>query len=434
MNLIDRDLKHIWHPCSQMQDYETFPPLVINDAQGPYLFSADGKRIIDAISSWWCKSLGHRHPVLTEALITQAQKSEHVILANTTNETIVELSEKLCSINPQLDKVFYASDGSCAVEIALKMSVHAQQLRGQGQRQHFAALSNGFHGETCLTLAVSDVGLYKEPYTALLPDVTMLGPLPYVSGTDDPLWHDASSYWPAIEKQLEAQKDSLAAIIFEPILQGAGGMQLYSPDLLKHLRAWADAHDVFLIADECLTGLGRLGHPFACDIAHITPDFLCLSKNLTAGYLPMSATLTRTNIYDLFYDDYARNKAFMHSHTHSGNTLAAAVALAYLKQVESENIYVRVKNQHSELLNAFTAVAKNTGKLTNIRSYGAMVAGDLITDQPRAGYAVYQEAVKRGALLRPLGNTIYWLLPLNTESSTIHELAEITQMAIEAVA
>lgn len=434
MDLIDRDLKHVWHPCSQMKDYETFKPIEISHAKGSYVYQANGKPLIDAISSWWCKSLGHSDERLQQALYKQAQSLEHTILANTTNETIVTLSENICNLAPHINKVMYASDGSCAVEMAIKMALHAQQLRDQGQRQQFAALANGYHGETCMTLSVSDLGIYREPYEPLLYKSTFINKVPYVTGTTDPLWSDCESHWLEVEKQLTPIKDSLCAIIIEPLLQGAGGMLVYSADFLKRLASFAKANNIFLIADEILTGFGRTGTPLACEQANIEADFVCLSKGLTAGMLPMSAMATTDAIYDLFYDDYEKGKSFLHSHTHTGNTLAAAVANAVFDIYQADGIYEKMPGLSAKLHEQMQWVADKTGKLGNIRHIGGMVAADIMdTNLSRAGYQVYQEAMKHGAILRPLGNTLYWLPPLNISHETVEQLAEITWRAVENV-
>jgi len=237
MNLIEADLQHIWHPSSQMKDYESFPPLVLRSAQGVYLELEDGTKVLDAIASWWCKSLGHGHPRLKAALSRQMERFEHVILANTTHETIVKLSQKLASLTRTLDKVFYASDGASAIEIALKMSIHSQRLQDRPERTHFMALENAYHGETIMTLALSDIASFREGYTALLPKHTsFIRGIPYVTSTKDPAWHDCSAYWPYIEQQLTARASVLSAIIIEPVVQGAGGMRLYSKDFIKRLR------------------------------------------------------------------------------------------------------------------------------------------------------------------------------------------------------
>lgn len=431
MSIFVQKRRVIWHPCSQMKDYEEFAPLEISKAHGSYLFTSDGHSVIDAISSWWCKSLGHGHHKLKAALLRQIEKFEHVILANTTNDTIYDLSILISQLTHGLSKVMYASDGCCAVEMALKMSLHAHNIRGQNKRTQFITLENGYHGETAAALSVSDVGLYRKPYEALLFDPVVVRGIPYVSGQQDPLWHDCSKLWPAIEAQLESHTETTAALIVEPILQGAGGMRVYSQDFLRRLHRWCDTHQVYLIADEIMTGLGRTGLPLACQHANIEPDFLCLSKGLTSGWLPLSAMCTSDSIYDLFYDDYETGKAFLHSHTHTGNALAASVAIAAIKTLAEENIYQGVQQMEKQMGAMMQEIAENTQKLKNIRYIGGMVAADLVVDAgQRAGYAVYRRAVELGALLRPLGNTIYWLPPLNTDEKTLRQLKAITEQAI----
>lgn len=331
------------------------------------------------------------------------------------------------------NKVFYASEGSCAIEIALKMSLHTRKITGEHARQKIMALGNGYHGETSLALSVSDLGLYKSPYQAVLVDMLFLRNLPYVHHQSDPLWNDCSEYWPAIEQQLNSHQKILTAIIVELIVQGAGGMLIYSKDFLTRLRKWTQENNIHLIADEIMTGLGRTGLPLACQHAQIEPDILCLGKGLTSGFLPLSAVLTNDVIYDLFYDDYEKGNSFLHSHTYSGNALAISVALKCFEVMECENIYENVKQNEKLLKELMEDIADTTGKLKNIRSIGAIVAADLITSHPsqRIGYAVYQNAVKLGALLRPLGNTVYWLPPLNITQETLYQLKEITQNAIQ---
>lgn len=430
-SLIDRDLQHIWHPCSQMKDYETFKPLEIIGAQGAYLHLADGRRVIDAISSWWCKSLGHSHPRLKQALLQQAEKFEHVLLANTTNETIVALSEKLARLTNTLNKVSYASDGSCAVEMALKMSLHARSIQDEHQRTRFVALENAYHGETAGAMSVSDLALYRAPYKKLLFDTMFIHSIPYVSDSADPLWQDCSDHWQRIEAQLLPYCHEITAIIIEPIVQGAGGMKIYSQDFLRRLRQFTKQHGIHLIADEIMTGFGRTGTMLACEHANIEPDFLCLSKGLTAGWLPLSAMLTSTEMYNLFYDDYSLGNSFLHSHTHTGNALAASVALEVLTIVEEECICARANQIGHIMQQNMHEIMSETKKLKNIRSIGAIVAADLICDDTkRAGYEVYQRAIHQGALLRPLGNTIYWLPPLNSNEDTLTELKNITCAAL----
>lgn len=436
--LVEQDLAHIWHPCSQMKDYETFPPLVIQQAKGSYLYLDDGRKLIDAVSSWWCKSLGHNHPRLKTALLNQLEQFEHVILANTCQAPLVELSNRLTTLfaHQGLNKIFYAGDGSCAIEVALKMSLQARRQSGNFKKKQFIALENGYHGETFAALSISDVGLYRAPFADYLFTPTFIESIPYVSGENDPLFKDCEAHWQTfILPQLERIDTTyVTALVFEPLIQGAGGMKIYSADFLHRLASWAKARDIHLIADEILTGLGRAGSLLACEQAHITPDFVCLSKGLTSGWLAFSAVLTTDPIYDLFFDDYASGKAFLHSHTFCGNAMGASLALAVLDVLTEEKLCARANVLGAQMQAQMTAIANKTGRLHNIRQLGAVVAADLIipggSQYQRMGYQVYQAACKRGALLRPLGNTIYWLPPLNMSEETLLELRTITEQAI----
>ncbi len=436
-DLISRDLNHIWHPCSQMKDYESFPPLEIIGAEGCYLHLKDGRKIIDAVSSWWCKSLGHGDPRIRAALIRQASKFEHFISANTTNEVLVELSEKLAELCPPLNKVFYGGDGSTAVEIALKLALHAQLAKGQNKRTKFIALENGYHGESGLALAVSDLGLYREPYAAVLPEPVILRGLPDVFSPEDPLWKDCGAAWAAIEAQLEAHAGTAAALIVEPVLQGAGGMRVYSPDLLRRLREWTRKHGVYFIADEILTGFWRTGEMLALRHAGVVPDLLCLSKALTAGWLPFSATLIAPELYELFYSDYGKGRDFLHSNTYSGNALGAAVALEALRIYAEPEFAATVSGVSRRLSENWGRMVSGTGAFENVRALGCVTAADLRLPPElrgqRVGFQVYQEAFKRGALLRNLGDTLYWLPPLNSPPEVLDSLAAITAESVKIV-
>ena len=254
IELLTLDHQHVWHPCSQMKDYESFKPLPVAKAQGCYIHLSDGTKIIDAISSWWCKLLGHGHPRLKQALINQSEKFEHVLLANTTNETIVLLTKQLSTLLPTLDKVCYASDGSCAIEIAIKMSIQARQILGEYQRTKFITLANSYHGETIGALSVSNIDRYRNIFKPILFQPCVLSSIPYVSTTNDPLWNDCSIYWTEIEKKLSEYASTTTALIVEPIVQAAGGMKIYSKDFLYRLRKWTKENNIYLIADEIMTG------------------------------------------------------------------------------------------------------------------------------------------------------------------------------------
>lgn len=429
--LAERDLRHIWHPCSQMKDYQDFPPIEIASAEGLYLNTASGERIFDAISSWWSKSLGHRHPRVLHSVQKQLEHYEHVIGANTCQQPLVELSELLCEIVPHLNKVFYSGDGSCAVEIAMKMALQAQQLRDYPERTQFLALKNGYHGETALTLSISDLGLYKSPYAPMLHDYPMLEPI-YVNSARDPLWSDCSQDWPQIEQELSSHREHLAAIVFEPIVQGAGGMKVISADFLKRLSQWAQSHGIYVIADEIMTGIGRTGKWLASEHAQIEPDFICLSKGLTSGFCAFSAVMMGDQIYELFYDDYDKKKNFLHSQTYAGNALGAAAGVGTLRTIIDTQLIDHVKAIEGSLWQTMQALA-DQGLIENIRGIGAVIAADLVTDDKRLGYQVFQKAIKLGAWLRPLGNSLYWIPPLISMPEDIQRLGEITHDAIQAV-
>ena len=429
--LIQQDLKHVWHPCSQMKDFEQYPPLIIHRAQGSYLYTDRGP-IIDAISSWWCKSLGHGFPPVIAAIKAQLTRFEHVIGADTTHPLIVELAKHLAEISG-LQHVFFASDGASAVEIAMKLALHATQLKGKPNRSQFIALKNAYHGETLATMSVSDLGLYKKPFENIGLKCHFLQNIPYVANQNEPLWHACDKEWVLVKQELDAVKEQICAIIVEPIVQGAGGMRCYSADFLRRIAMWAKENDIYLIADEIMTGMGRTGKWLACHHASIKADLVCLSKGLTSGSLPLSCVLIDHPIYNLFYHDYQQGDSFLHSHTYSGNPLAVSAALATIKAMQTEGIIQQATELGTCMRRYFSEITALTGKITNVRSIGAIVAGDLhgSADQ-RIGFKVHQEALKRGALLRPMGNTLYWLPPLTTDSDTIEKLADITLNSIKA--
>ena len=330
-----------------------------------------------------------------------------------------------------MNKVFYASDGACAVEIALKMSLHTHVINGHPQRTKFITLKNSYHGETLGALSVSDLAELKTSYPSLITTQHIIAP-PYLLSTSDPLWNNSEIYWQQTKKLLEPYAHTTAAILIEPIIQGAGGMKLYSQNFLTHLAAWAKQNHIHLIADEIMTGLGRTGKMLACDHASIYPDFICLGKGLTSGWLPLSVVITTNQIYASCYDDYSTGRAFLHSHTFSGNALAASVAVQTLEILQSERLCARANTLQKIMMGNLQTVAHQTGKLQNLRGIGAIVAADLLPDphNPRLGYQVFQNAIRKGAYLRPLKNTIYWLPPLNVKLHTLEELKNITALAI----
>ncbi len=428
--LIQRDLQHIWHPCSHMKDFEQSPPFVIQHAKGSYLYTDRGP-VIDAISSWWCKSLGHGHPAVIGAIQAQLDRFEHVISANSTHPLIVELAEALHDISGK-QHVFFASDGSSAVEIAMKLAIQSAQIKGHADRNQFIALKHGYHGETLGALSVSDLGRFKKPFESFGVKCHFLQDIAYVSHQNEPAWNACD--WSATRQALESNQAHVCAIILEPIVQGAGGMRCYSADFLRQLGAWAKANGIYLIADEIMTGMGRTGQWLAGQHAGIDPDMICLSKGLTSGSLPLSCVLIDHGIYQLFDDDVAKGHSFLHSHTYSGNPLAVSAALATIKTMRSEGIIQQANELGDCMRRHFSDIAIQTGKLSHVRSVGALVAADLSEhESPRVGHLIADAALSRGALLRPIGNTLYWLPPLTTSHQTIEALADITRASINAV-
>ncbi|MDD3118656.1 MAG: adenosylmethionine--8-amino-7-oxononanoate transaminase, partial [Victivallales bacterium] len=418
------------------------PPLAIESARGPFLYTKDGREVIDAISSWWCKSLGHCHPRIRAAVERQLDKFEHVILANTTNETIAAFAAELAGICPGLDRVFLADNGSTAVEVAMKMSLQYHAQTGTPERNTFLALHNGYHGETILTLAAGDCEMYSRPFARILPRIAKTAPLVYCTGPDRPGWDKyPDAAWNEMERQLDELAPQLAAVIFEPVVQGAGGMKIYSPDLLRRFRAWADRHHVHLIADEIMTGFARCGRMLACEYAGIVPDFVTLSKSMTAGWGPMSAILCSSATYNAFYGDYFSDRAFVHSNTYTGYPVTAAATLAALKIYREELVVEKAPEKCAQLRRLMEYVARETGALSNIRAIGYLAAAEIVDPDSgmpfdrrrRIGFQLAQQAAENGALLRPIGDTLYFLPPFNTPDVVLERMAEIAARSLRQV-
>ena len=446
-----------------MRDYVDLPPLEVVGASGCLLELGDGRKLFDAISSWWCKSLGHGHPRLQAALRTQLERFEHVMVAGFTHEPLVWLCERLLAAGngagPEafgpdappgrppghFGRVFLADNGSTGVEVALKMALQAQAQSNRPERNRFAAFANGYHGETVGALSVSDLGLYGDPYRALMFPVDHLADLPYRRGPADPRWMDPEPEWTRMKAALDRLAPTLAAVVYEPVLQAAGNMRFYSPALLDRLTAWARDNQVFLIADELAAGFGRLGAMLASHLARpeapaaALPDFAVVSKGLTGGTLPLSAVLTTHAIYRLFDADYFERRAFLHSNTHTGNALAVAVALAALDVYALEDVLGQVQKGTPVLAEAMTALAARRPFVREIRAAGMVAAIDLaapdgsaLPPKRRMGYDVYRQGLARGALLRPLGDTMYILPPLNTSPADLQTMVAILAESLDA--
>jgi len=426
--LMQRDLDVIWHPCTQMKDHETLPLIPIKSGRGIYLYDFEGNSYIDAISSWWVNLFGHANPHINARVKAQIETLEHVLLAGFTHEPAIELAHRLIDIAPStLKKVFYVDNGSSAVEAALKMSYHYHRNRGEC-RSLFLSLTNSYHGETIGALSVGDVALYKETYEPLLIANRQV-PVPVDQSPEA-----AKEALKALEAVLVEMGSEIAALIVEPLIQGAGGMHMYHPDYLEGARVLTRRFGVHLIADEIMTGFGRTGKMFACEHADISPDFMTLSKGLTGGYLPLSVVLTTDEVYRAFYCDYSEYKAFLHSHSYTGNPLACAAALASLEIFEKENILCDNTKKSvyiAQKLQCFTAL-KNVGET---RQQGMVAAIVLSGYDPgeRIGLKIYRYGLEHGVLLRPLGNVIYFMPPYIITYQEIDTMMDVAYRAIESV-
>lgn len=429
-----RDLSVLWHPCTPMKWHESLPLMHVVAASGCYLTLNDGRQIFDALSSWWCKSLGHGHPRLQKALITQMNQFEHVMLAGITHQPIVELSERLTALMPGLSKVFYAGDGSCAVEIALKMSLHVRHITGETHKNKFMLLENAYHGETMGAMSVSDLDVYQAPYASVLFHSHVLRNIPYVTGANDTLWHDASAAFAAILPAIETMAANTTALIIEPIVQGAAGMKIISADFLRRLCLWARENNIHIIADEIMTGFGRTGKMLAMEHVGVVPDFMCLSKGMTSGWLAMSAMLTTNDIYQLLYTDKTDN-AFLHSHTYTGNALGAALALETLSVFEDDKIVSKSAAMTNKMLSRIDALQKSFQCFENIRAIGAIAAFDIADSHYTDDFKIkmLDAGQKCGVHLRPLGKTVYWLPPLIATEEDLNHLADATHQCLSAV-
>ncbi|MBT9097955.1 adenosylmethionine--8-amino-7-oxononanoate transaminase [Methylovulum psychrotolerans] len=438
--LAQRDLAVLWHPCTQMKDHENLPMIPIKSGQGVWLEDFDGKRYLDAISSWWVNLFGHANPAINAALKDQLDTLEHVIFAGFTHETGIHLAEQLVAVTPAgLERCFFADNGSAAVEVALKMSFHYWRNSGQTQKTKFITLENSYHGETLGALAVGNVALYKETYAPLLMEViTVPGPDCYFREAGES-WADYSSRrFALLEVTLQQHADSVCAVIVEPLVQCAGSMRMYDPVYLSLLRAACDRYGVHLIADEIAVGFGRTGTLFACEQADISPDFLCLSKGLTGGYLPLSAVLTTDKVYQAFYADYSKLTAFLHSHSYTGNALACRAALATLEIFRQQDVIGQNRQRIADLARV-TARFNNHPQVAEVRQTGMIVAIELVKNkvtrepfpwQERRGLRVYQYALTKGVLLRPLGNVIYFMPPYVITAAELELLAEVAWQGI----
>ncbi|AXQ31741.1 adenosylmethionine--8-amino-7-oxononanoate transaminase [Solimonas sp. K1W22B-7] len=442
----------VWHPCTQMKDHESLPLVPIRRAEGAWLEDFEGKRYLDAVSSWWTNIFGHCHPHIVGQLKQQLDTLDHIMLGGFTHEPVVELSERLVKLAPPgLTRCFYGDNGSSAVEIALKMSFHYWQNAGKPGKQRFIALTGGYHGETLGALAVGGPSMYRDTYAPLLlQPIHVPSPDCYERGAGAS-WEDHTrQMFRHMELALEQHAHETCAVILEPLVQCAGGMRMYHPLYLTMLREACDRHGVHLIADEIAVGFGRTGRLFACDWAPaprrdpdaqpgITPDFMCLSKGLTGGTLPLAVTLTRESIYEAFYAEYNAGRAFLHSHSFTGNPLGCRAALATLDLFE-ETRALATNHLLSQYMWAQTAEIRGHRHVAEVRQQGMILAIELAKkgrkENPfpaaeRRGLRVYQHGLEKGVLLRPLGNVIYFMPPYVIEPKEIELMCKTALEGID---
>ena len=437
----ERDLAHIWHPCSQMKDYETLPPMVIDHAKGPWLYDIHGKKYLDIVSSWWANLLGHCNPEINEAIKEQLDSLEHVIFANFSHRPAIELAERLADITPdRINKFHFNDNGSSSVEAALKMCFQFYHQTGKPEKQRFMCLTEGYHGETIGALSVGSMDLFAKMYQPMMMDnIHVQAPDCYRCPYGKDREHCACECFEHAEKAFAEHAHETAAMIVEPLLQGSAGMRIYPPLYLKKLRALCDKYDVKLIADEIATGFGRTGTMFACEQAGISPDVMTISKGLTGGYLPMSVTCVSDEIYDAFYADYGEGKAFPHSHTYAGNPIGCAAALAVQKIMKEQHILETAAENAKWLTAELDKAFAHHPNVGEIRHIGLIHAIELVKDpetkepldaKKRTGYAIYKKALERGLVLRPLGDILYFNPPLNI---TREELSTAIELAHESI-
>ena len=433
-DLLVRSLAAVWHPCTQMMRHETLPLLPIQRGQGVWLYDFKDKRYLDAVSSWWVNLFGHCNPHINAAIADQLEKLEHVMLAGFTHEPVVQLSERLAQLTPSgLGHCFYASDGASATEISLKMSAHYWRNFGKPQKTEFLSLQNSYHGETLGALSVTDVALFKDAYGALLKQQATV-PSPDWRNAED--GENAEAYALRCANQLEAHlqqhHDSMAAFIIEPLVQGAAGMAMYHPIYLRRARALCDKYEVHLIADEIAVGMGRTGTMFACEQAAITPDFLLLSKGISGGYLPLSVVMSTDNIYQAFYaDEVARG--FLHSHSYTGNPLACRAALATLDIFVQDNV-LNANRGKAAYLNHIAEPLRTHSRVRNFRNTGMIWAFEVESTHADFSQRCFALALRHELLLRPMGNTVYFMPPYVITEEEMQLLVTRMLHIIEAIA
>lgn len=442
---IEKDLKYVWHPDTQMKQYEgsDFKPTLIERGEGIYLYDLDGNKYIDGVSSWWVNTLGHSNPELNKILTQQAQKIEHVLLADFTHIPAIELAERLIKLAGEpFSKVFYSDDGSTAVEVALKMAYQYWYQKGKPEKKYFVSMTDSYHGDTLGSVSVGGIDIYKKIFNPLVFEtLKVCAPYCYRCPKNKQCTDCAIDCIKEVEELFEQKHGEIAAMIVEPLVQGAAGMRMYPAEYLTKLRALCDKYDILLIDDEVAMAFGRTGKYFAFEHAGIKPDIFCVAKGITAGYIPLAATITTDKIYNAFYDDFSALKTFYHGHSFTGNPVACAVAVENLKILERDNIIESLQPKIKKLEHCLEKF-KELKHVGDVRQTGMIGAVEMVknkaTKEPydfaeRTGHKVFKEALKNGAILRPIGNVIYFMPPLIINEQEIENLTKIAYNAIKTV-
>ncbi len=441
--LVKRDLAFNWHPYTQMKDCETNPPIPIQRAEGIKLFDYDGNFYYDTISSWWCNVHGHSHPAILEAIRTQAGRLDHIPFAGFTHEPAVRLAEQLIRIAPAgLSRVFYSDNGSTAVEVALKMALQFWSNKGRPLKTSFMSLDRAYHGDTVGAMSVSGGSAYNAAFRSIMFPSHRV-PSPYCYRCPSAAEGGRCSFFclSSAEDVLKEHSENIAAIILEPMLMGAGGMIVYPAYYLKGMRDLARKYDVLLILDEVATGFGRTGRMFASEHADVEPDMMCVSKGITSGYLPLGATLVSRDIYDAFYDVHSAGKTFYHGHTYTANPVACAAAVRSIELFDEEDTLARTA-EINVTLKAFLDVAAAFPNVGDTRGIGAVGAIEMVKDKEtgepfppdrRVGLEIYRKGLEENLVLRPLGDVIYFFLPLCAKKGELEDIFERSARVIASV-
>ena len=442
---IEKDLKYVWHPDTQMKQYEgsDFKPVIIEKGEGIYLYDTDGNKYIDGVSSWWVNTLGHSNPKLNKVLTEQAQKIEHVLLADFTHKPAIELAQKLVELAGEpFSKVFYSDDGSTAVEVALKMAYQYWYQKGRAEKRYFVSMTDSYHGDTLGSVSVGGIDIYKKIFNPLVFEtLKVCAPYCYRCPKNKQQGCCNIECICEIEELFKERHNEIAAMIVEPLVQGAAGMRMYPAQYLTRLRKLCDKYDILLIDDEVAMAFGRTGKYFAFEHAEIKPDIFCVAKGITAGYIPLAATITTDKIYNAFYDDFSALKTFYHGHSFTGNPIACAVAIENLKIMREEKIIENLQPKIIKLKQCLEQF-ENLKHVGDVRQTGMIGAVEMVKDKntkepypfvERTGHKVFKEALKNGAILRPIGNVIYFMPPLIIKNEEIEKLTKIAYNAIKIV-